>query len=70
MDLLQRCRGRRGRRGGVGSAQSAAPARRNAMWIIDANALKRRPLVRDDFIAWPAKGYVPYSVVYPRWSFA
>lgn len=24
---------------------------------------------RDGFIAWPPKGYVPYSTTYPRWSF-
>jgi hypothetical protein len=24
---------------------------------------------RDGFVAWPPKGYVPYQLVYPRWSF-
>jgi uncharacterized protein YkwD len=27
------------------------------------------PPIRDGFIAWPPPGYVPYHVVYPRWSF-
>ena len=26
------------------------------------------PAPRDEFIAWPAPGFVPYKVVYPRWS--
>ena len=25
---------------------------------------------RDGFVAWPPKGFVPYQVVYPDWSFA
>jgi uncharacterized protein YkwD len=29
-----------------------------------------RPAVRDNFIAWPPRGFVPYQVVYPRWSFS
>lgn len=28
----------------------------------------RRP-ARDEFVAWPPKGFVPYQVVYPLWSF-
>jgi hypothetical protein len=24
---------------------------------------------RDGFVAWPPRGYVPYQVVFPRWSF-
>ncbi|MBK1647883.1 CAP domain-containing protein [Rhabdochromatium marinum] len=27
------------------------------------------PASRDNFIAWPPPGYVPYPVVFPRWSF-
>jgi uncharacterized protein YkwD len=44
---------------------------------LGANALlvwgprsKDRPQTRDAFVAWPPPGYVPYSVVYPRWSFS
>jgi len=44
---------------------------------LGANALlvwgprsKNRPQARDGFVAWPPPGYVPYSVVYPRWSFS
>lgn len=28
-----------------------------------------QPPARDTFVAWPPKGFVPYQVVYPRWSF-
>lgn len=27
-----------------------------------------RPAVRDDFVAWPPPGWVPYPLVFPRWS--
>lgn len=44
---------------------------------LGANALlvwgprsRDRPQTRDGFVAWPPPGYVPYSVVYPRWSFS
>ncbi len=40
----------------------------NALWAIDSNYGKPRPTVRDDFVAWPPKGYVPYQVVFGRWS--
>ncbi len=33
------------------------------------NSLPVRPPTRDEFVAWPPKGFVPYQVVYPRWSF-
>jgi len=42
----------------------------NSLWVFDKNASAQRPQVRDDFIAWPPKGYVPYPVVYGRWSFS
>ncbi len=33
-------------------------------------ATAERPETRDHFFAWPPPGYVPYLVVYPRWSFS
>ncbi len=42
----------------------------NATWVHDDNYFGTRPAVRDTFVAWPPKGYVPYSVVFPRWSFS
>lgn len=40
-----------------------------ALWVHDPKA-PQRPPTRDEFVSWPPKGYVPYQVVYPRWSFA
>jgi hypothetical protein len=42
----------------------------NATWILDANYGGARPATRDNFVAWPPPGYVPYEVVFPRWSFS
>jgi uncharacterized protein YkwD len=42
----------------------------NALWVQDANVFGARPPVRDGFVAWPTKGYTPYALVYPRWSFS
>lgn len=47
-----------------GSSVSSA----NSIWVFDSHTYDTRPPVRDDFIAWPPKGYVPYPVVYGRWS--
>ncbi len=41
----------------------------NALWVFDLDTMwGPRPETRDDFVAWPPPGYVPYQVVYPRWS--
>lgn len=42
----------------------------NVLWVIDSNIWATRPATRDAFVAYPAPGYVPYQVVYPRWSFS
>jgi hypothetical protein len=52
---------------GSGSGVSAFSAA-NATWILDSNYGGARPTTRDNFIAWPPPGYVPYQVVFPRWS--
>ena len=40
-----------------------------ALWIFDSNFARARPDTRDGFVAWPPPGFVPYQVVFPRWSF-
>lgn len=40
----------------------------NALWVLDGNYSAPRPHVRDDFVAWPARGFMPYPVVVERWS--
>lgn len=42
----------------------------NALWVMDDNYWNPRPETRDYYVAWPPPGYVPYQVVYPRWSFS
>jgi len=42
----------------------------NATWVFDANFGGPRPGTRTPYVAWPPAGYVPYQLVYPRWSFA
>src|SRR6185312_8522029 len=42
----------------------------NATWVLDGNYGTARPATRDGFVAWPPPGYVPYPVVFARWSFA
>lgn len=43
----------------------------NALWVIDYPSYSNpRPTTRDPFISWPPNGYVPYQLVYPRWSFS
>jgi hypothetical protein len=40
----------------------------NAIWVQDGHYLDPRPATRDNFVAWPPKGFVPYQLVFPRWS--
>lgn len=42
----------------------------NALWIFDDNLYGKRRDTRYEYVAWPPPGYVPYQVVFPRWSFA
>jgi len=41
----------------------------NATWVLDGKYGTTRPATRDTFVAWPPPGFVPYEVVFPRWSF-
>jgi uncharacterized protein YkwD len=42
----------------------------NALWVFDSHMWESRPATREPYVAWPPPGYVPYTVVYARWSFA
>jgi uncharacterized protein YkwD len=42
----------------------------HATWIVDAQFGQTRPATREAFVAYPAPGYAPYPLVFPRWSFA
>lgn len=49
-----------------GTDSSAA----NALWVFGATQSSSAIETRDEFVAWPPSGYVPYQVVPERWSFA
>ena len=42
----------------------------NALWIMDSYGSQPRPATREQYVAWPPPGYVPYQVVCARWSFS
>ncbi len=42
----------------------------NTLWVFDSNIFGPRPASREEFVAWPPPGYVPYQVVFARWSFS
>jgi hypothetical protein len=39
----------------------------NVLWV-RGSAYEARLLTRDPYVAWPPPGYVPYQLVFPRWS--
>ena len=41
----------------------------NAIWVVTDEYSNSIPPVRDEFIAWPTKGFNPYPIVPVRWSF-
>ncbi|MCC5804763.1 MAG: hypothetical protein JJU00_00420 [Opitutales bacterium] len=54
--------------GDVPGSEAHLPA--NVLWVLDGNTTAPYPALRDNFVAWPPPGYVPHTLVYPRWSFA
>lgn len=42
----------------------------NATWVINGGGAAAPDSARDGFVAWPPPGYVPWQVVYKRWSFS
>jgi hypothetical protein len=42
----------------------------NAIWVFDGNYGGPRPGTREPFVSWPPPGFVPYPVVFGRWSFS
>ncbi|MBM3736520.1 MAG: hypothetical protein FJW39_12105 [Acidobacteria bacterium] len=42
----------------------------NALWVVPSNYFAPRPSTRDEFVSWPPRGYLPYEMVPPRWSFS
>lgn len=57
---------------GSGDVPGTNPASRpaaNVLWVIPSG-WGERPATRDEFVAWPPRGYVPSDIVYARWSFS
>lgn len=54
--------------GDVPGSSTLAPA--NAVWVIDSRLNSARPTTRSTHVAYPPAGYVPYTLVWPRWSFS
>ena len=53
---------------GTGDIPALGGSAANALWHRDAHIFETRPDARNDFVAWPPPGYVPYQIVPPRWS--
>jgi uncharacterized protein YkwD len=42
----------------------------NVLWVIENSTVwGTRPATRDEFVAWPPRGYMPFQHLYNRWSF-
>ena len=54
--------------GDVPGNKTLAPA--NAIWVIDGRFNTPRPTTRTTHVAYPPAGYVPHTLVWPRWSFS
>ncbi|MEE4273867.1 MAG: CAP domain-containing protein [Thermoanaerobaculales bacterium] len=52
-------------KGGFGTGSVDSPRTANSLWVF-GNAVSRP--ATPDVVAWPPEGYVPYQVVYDRWS--
>lgn len=58
---------------GLGSLEDDTQPRfrqASALWVLDDHFSDPRPATRDDFVAWPPKGYVPYPLLFRNWSIA
>jgi len=55
---------------GTGDIPSGASSGVNALFVIDDNVWGTRPETREPYVAWPPPGYVPYLLVFDRWSFS
>lgn len=54
----------------MGTGAADEPVEAGATWVIEFNFDDPRPATRTPYVAWPPPGFVPYRVVYTRWSFS
>ncbi len=52
----------------VSSNSDSASA--HASIVQDQKIFSPRPVTRDGFVSWPPPGFVPYQLLFPRWSFS
>ena len=55
---------------GYGAVPATPGFEASAAQLVLTTPLPQRPPVRSGFVAWPPSGFVPYELVYPRWSFS
>ena len=55
---------------GYGEVPATPGFQASAAQLVLTTPLPQRPPVRSGFVAWPPSGFVPYELVYPRWSFS
>jgi hypothetical protein len=55
---------------GYGAVPATPGFQASAAQLVLTTPLPARPPVRSGFVAWPPAGFVPYQLVYPRWSFS
>lgn len=53
----------------VGSGATYLPPA-NSLWVPLLAKYNPRPATRDPFVAWPTRGFNPYTIVPVRWSFS
>ena len=53
----------------VTMGHGGVPGGAGALHVLGESATPR-PLARDEFVAWPNRGFVPYQTVYSRWTFS
>lgn len=57
--------------GDVSETSAGGYPRANAIWVVDlATYSNPRPTTREEYVAWPPPGYVPYQLIPARWSFS
>jgi hypothetical protein len=52
------------------SGQTRSGQNASAIIVFDNQFGSTRPQTRDAFVNWPPAGFVPYQLVFPRWSFS
>ncbi len=52
------------------SPQSGFGQKASAIHLFDDQYRQARPETLNDFVSWPPAGFVPYQLVFPRWSFS